>query len=106
MSNNTNVTLRSTVNSTLSIKGATATTNLDVPAGSTLQIGEASAGTSMTLNYGAITGQLANIAGDMIINNLGVYTNTNSTTTFAMGGEFKINRDGGSVPLELLPQQL
>jgi hypothetical protein len=97
VSNNTNITLQATATNILSINGATATINLSIASGSTLQISSSINGT-MTLNYGPITGQLAAINGNMIVNNNGLYTPTNAVTTFGAGSFYTHNRDGGTVP--------
>lgn len=97
VSNNTNISLQATTTNTLSINGITATTNLSIASGSTLQISTATYGT-LTLNYGTVTGQLANVSGTMIVNNNGLYTPGNAVTTFGAGSFYTHNRDGGTVP--------
>jgi len=97
VSGSTNISLEAASTNTLSINGTTALTNLSVSAGSTLQVSTVTTG-NLTLNYGAVTGQLANIAGTMVVNANGTYTTTNSTTTFASGSTYTHARDGGAIP--------
>ena len=75
--NNTDISLQSAAAGIiLSVNGTTAITNLDVKAGSTLQL--SSTGTSqITLNITTTASQLGNIAGTLILN-----PNTSSNNTF------------------------
>ncbi len=98
VSGSTNISLEAVSTNTLSINGTTAVTNLSVAAGSTLQVSTISNG-NLTLNYGAVTGQLANIAGTLMVNPNGTYIPTNSTTTITSGGFYTHAKDGGTIPV-------
>ncbi len=97
VSNNTDVSLQATTTNTLSINGASATTNLSIAAGSNFEVSTSSVGT-MTLNFITTTGQLASISGTLTTNTNGTFTTTNSTTTFQTGSTYMHNRDGGTIP--------
>lgn len=97
--NNTNITFQSNATSTLTINGPTATTNLSVTAGSTLQVSNDVSTTTLTLNFGAVTGQLGNVAGTIRVNLNGTFTTTAANpVTFASGGEYHHNINGGTMP--------
>lgn len=98
VANKTNISLQAATNNAISINGPAAGNNLNVANGSTLQISTAASGT-LTLNYGATTGQTGSISGTVIVNTNGTFTTANSTTAFHAGSLYNHNRDGGSLPL-------
>jgi hypothetical protein len=93
---NTNASLQAAATNTLTINGPTATANLSVESGSTLQVGTGT--NTLTISSGSTSGQLASIAGTLIVNANGTYTPSNLATTFSTGATFIHNRDGGAVP--------
>jgi hypothetical protein len=125
-SNNTTVIYQSAAAITLTVNGPTATPNISIAAGSTLQLGSTGAN-SITLTYATTASQQGSIAGTLqlnsntsnnntfitsavgttvvtvasggaIINNGGVVTGSAATLNFASGSSYTHNMDAGSVP--------
>jgi hypothetical protein len=99
VSGTTNITFQSNAANTFTINGPTATTNLSIAAGSTFQVSNNSSSTSLLLNFGAITGQLGNVAGTLRVNLNGTFTTTASNpVTFAAGGSYQHDVNAGAIP--------
>src|SRR6185436_3909289 len=99
--NNTNISLQSTASATLSINGPTATTNLDIKSGSTLQL-SSTAAIALTLNITTTASQLGNIAGTLVLNsntsnNNTFTTNTVATTVVIVASGGAITNNGGTI---------
>ncbi len=100
VTNNTNVSLQSTGDKTLTIRGVTATVNFLIEAGSVLQI--SSTGTNrLGITYNNVSGQLGSIYGQFIINpndaKTNWYTTTYSTTITSVYSGAKIINNGGVI---------
>lgn len=125
VTNNTNVSFFSTAAKVLTIRGTTATVNLQIETGSVLQISSTGAN-RLDITYNNVGGQLADISGDLIINpntafnnsyittysttittvntggriinNGGVVTGAATRLQFATGSEYQHNMNAGIVP--------
>ncbi len=124
---NTDISLQSPAAATFSINGPTATDNLDIRSGSTLQLSTTGA-VALTLNITTTANQKGNIAGTLvlnsnnsnnnnfttstvattvvtvasggtILNNGGVVTGTATTLVFANGSTYTHAMNAGAIPL-------
>jgi hypothetical protein len=91
VSNNTNVTLQAGSAVSLSVSGAAGLNNVDVASGSTLQIGGGAGALTLTYLSTGVTGQVANIAGSLILNTNGGFSSGIATTTVSVGGSLTLS---------------
>ncbi len=99
VSGSTDISLQSNAAATFTINGPTATTNLSIASGSNLQVSNNASTTTLLLNFGATTGQLGNIAGTLRVNLNGTFTTTaTNPVTFAAGGTYHHDINGGTIP--------